>query len=276
MSRIAWKTLKRGESESLLLAVDFAAGSRGPAQFADLAPLLDQPRTLWTSRPPGPDDQVPPTGNAYLDWWLGEVRAFGAPVEAVLGYCAGGVFAAALAERIADWQPAPRLILLDPELPANSGLYDDFHTAGDSLGALLTPAELDAFHARGEALRARYGDDRLPVVGRELADTFTAAVAAAAERLDLDEDIRDELSGAFVSLVSYLTAATTLSPLPAWSAATALTTTTPDHPVADEHRIDVPHDDLLRSPATARALEHLLSDAPAAATVAVTAAGKAG
>ncbi|MFI5689286.1 hypothetical protein [Streptomyces sp. NPDC051636] len=270
MSRIAWKTLNSGESDRLLLAVDFAAGSRGPAQFADLAPLLDPQHTLWASRPPGPDDQVPPTGNAYLDWWLGEVRASGAPVQAVLGYCAGGVFAAALADRVADWQPAPRLILLDPELPATSGLYEDFHTAGDSLGALLTPAELDAFHARGEALKAQYGDDQLPVVGRELADTFTAAVAAAADRLDLDEDIRDELSGAFVSLVSYLTAATTLSPLPAWSTATAVTTTTPDQPVGHDHRVPVAHDDLLRSPATARALEHLLAGDRAPA------AGKAG
>ncbi|MGW7385791.1 hypothetical protein [Streptomyces sp. NPDC054794] len=273
MSRIAWKTLSSGESESLLLAVDFAAGSRAPAQFADLAPLLDPPLTLWASRPPGPDDQVPPTGNAYLDWWLGEVRASGAPVEAVLGYCAGGVFAAALAERIADWQPAPRLILLDPELPSTSGLYDDFHTAGDSLGALLTPAELDAFHARGEALKAQYGDDQLPVAGRELADTFTAAVAAAADRLDLDEDIRDELSGAFVSLVSYLTAATTLSPLPAWTTATALTTTAPDHPIGDEHRVPVAHDDLLRSTATAHALQRLLADRPVGATGATGTAG---
>ncbi|MEU6070173.1 MULTISPECIES: alpha/beta hydrolase family protein [Streptomyces] len=270
MSRIAWKTLSSGEREGLLLAVDFAAGSRAPAQFADLAPLLEPPLTLWASRPPGPDDQVPPTGNAYLDWWLGEVRASGAPVDAVLGYCAGGVFAAALAERIADWQPAPRLILLDPELPATSGLYDDFHTAGDSLAALLTPAELDAFHARGEALEAQYGDDRLPVAGRELADTFTAAVAAAADRLDLDEDIRDELSGAFVSLVSYLTAATTLSPLPAWSTATALTTTAPDQPVGREERIAVAHDDLLRSAETARALQRLLAETPVPTT------GKAG
>ncbi|MGW2640806.1 hypothetical protein [Streptomyces sp. NPDC001348] len=270
MSRIAWKTLSSGENDHLLLAVDFAAGSRGPAQFADLAPLLDPPRTLWATRPPGPDDQVPPTGNAYLDWWLGEVRASGTAVEAVLGYCAGGVFAAALADRIADWQQAPRLILLDPELPATSGLYADFHTAGDSLGALLTPAELEAFHARGEALEARYGDDQLPVAGRELADTFTAAVAAAADRLDLDEDIRDELSGAFVSLVSYLTAATTLSPLPAWSTATAVTTTTPEHPVGHDHRVPVAHDDLLRSPETARALRRLLADDR------VPAAGKTG
>ncbi|MFE0512117.1 hypothetical protein [Streptomyces sp. NPDC058964] len=270
MSRIAWKTLSSGDNEGLLLAVDFAAGSRAPAQFADLAPLLEPSLTLWASRPPGPDDQVPPTGNAYLDWWLGEVRASGAPVRAVLGYCAGGVFAAALAERIADWQPAPRLILLDPELPATSGLYDDFHTAGDSLAALLTPAELDAFHARGEALKAQYGADRLPVVGRELADTFTGAVAAAADRLDLDEDIRDELSGAFVSLVSYLTAATTLSPPAAWSTATALTTTAPEQPVGHEERIPVAHDDLLRSTATARVLERLLADARVPAT------GKAG
>lgn len=273
MSRIAWKTLSGdedgGDGHGLTLAVDFTTSGRGQAQFADLAGILapHTAATVWASVPPPADADVAHDGEAYLDWWLGEVRDSGRHVEAVLGYCAGAVHAAALAERIAEWQhDAPQLLLFDPELPNTAGLYHDFHAAGDTLAGLLTPEELAEFHAAGQRLEARYGDGELPAAGAELAAVFTAAVGTAAERLELDDDIRDELAGAFDSLVGYLTAATTLDPLPAWSAATALTTSAPAHPVGRELRQDTPHDDLLRDPATARALAGLLDAGRAART----------
>jgi hypothetical protein len=255
----AWKTLSTGPAGDLVLAVDFSTSGRAQAAFSDLAPLLDPPASLWTTVPPAADDAVAPAG--YTDWWLEEVRASGHRVQAVLGYCAGGVFAAAMAERIAGWQESPQLVLFDPELPNTRDLYRDFHNAGDSMSALLEPEELDGFHAAGRRVEERYADGDLAAVGPRLAGIFTTAVGTAAERLELDDDIRDELAGVFDSLVRYLSAAAALDPSARWATATAVTSRAPAQAVGREIRLDVAHDDLLRDPATARTLTELLAGA---------------
>jgi hypothetical protein len=253
----AWKTLSTGAADELVLAVDFSTSGRAQAAFSDLAPLLDPPATVWTTVPPSADDAVAPA--AYTDWWLEGIRASGRRVRAVLGYCAGGVFAAAMAERIATWQEPPHLVLFDPELPNTRDLYRDFHTAGDSMSALLEPEELDDFHEAGRRVEQRSAGGDLAAVGPELAGIFTAALGTAAERLELDDDIRDELAGVFDSLVRYLTAAAGIDPRALWTAATAITSREPAQTVGREIRLAVAHDDLLRDPATARTLTELLA-----------------
>ncbi len=204
----AWRALSHGADDAVTLVVDFTGSGREQAQFADLAPLLDPPLTVWASLPPLPGDEVDRTGEAYLDWWLAGLRDAGTRVAAVAGYCAGSVFATVLADRIAEWQDRPQVILLDPELPSCSGMFRNFHGVGDTLAAVLDEAEVAAFHAVGDRLEERTADGPHTVgaTGVTLERTFTEAVATTAERLDLDDDIRDELSGAFSALVGYLTA----------------------------------------------------------------------
>lgn len=257
MSLLSWKSLTKGDRDELILSVDFSTSGRTQATFADLAARLDPPTaTVWTTLPPTADDAVALDG--YVDWWLGNVRQSGRRVTAVLGYCAGAVFAAALAERIGEWQDTPAVVLFDPELPNTVGLYKDFHSAGDSMASLLMPEELEEFHEAGREIERRYADD-LAAVGPELALIFTRAVGTAAERLELDDDIRDELAGVFGSLVGYLAAASHIDPLPLWTRAIAITSGRPAYPVGREIRIDVDHDDLLRINGAARALSELLS-----------------
>lgn len=257
MSLLSWKSLTKGDRDELILSVDFSTSGRTQASFADFAPRLDPPAAaFWTTLPPTADDAVALDG--YVDWWLTDVRKSGRRVTAVLGYCAGAVFAAALAERIGAWQDTPALVLFDPELPNTAGLYKDFHAAGDSLASLLMPEELTEFHEAGRQIERRYADD-LAAVGPELALIFTRAVGTAAERLELDDDIRDDLAGVFGSLVGYLAAASAIDPLPLWARGTAITSGPPSYPVGREIRFDVDHDDLLRINGVARALSELLS-----------------
>ncbi|MEU6868888.1 hypothetical protein ABZ924_37640 [Streptomyces sp. NPDC046876] len=262
MSPRAWRALSHGADDAVTLVVDFTGSGREQAQFADLAPLLDPPLTVWASLPPLPGDEVARTGGAYLDWWLAGLREEGTRVAAVAGYCAGSVFAAALADRIGEWQERPQVILLDPELPSCDGMFRNFHGVGGTLAAVLDEAELAAFHAVGNRLEQQGGPDGTGAVastGLVLEQAFGEAVATTAERLDLDDDIRDELSGAFSALVGYLTAAADLADPAAWAGATAVTSAAPRHPVGRELRIDVPHDDLLRAPAAARAVSALIA-----------------
>jgi hypothetical protein len=262
MAENSWKTLSKGHDPRLVLALDFSNTGRLQAGFHDLVPRLDPPVTVWEALPPAPR-QVASTG--YVDWWLADVRGSNQTVHAVLGYCAGAVFAAEMAERIATWQDAPLLILLDPELPNALGLYRDFHTVGDAMASVLSQDELREFHEAGRRVQEKFGDEDLGSVGSALGEVFTATIATAAERLGLDDEIRDELAGVFGSLVEYLVAATRFDPRPIWARSIAIRSVKPGdgapirHPVEHEIRIVVEHHHLLRHDPTARAVSNLLA-----------------
>lgn len=254
----AWKILTQSPDPALVLAVDFSTTGRPLAGFNDLGPRLDPPVTLWETLPPAPGE-VPTTG--YVDFWLAGIRQTGRRVRAVLGYCAGAVLAAQMTERIATWQEEPLLVLLDPERPNTLGLYRDFHAVGDSLVAFMSEEELRGFHAAGRRVQEKYGDDDISSVGSALGEVFTAAMGTAAERLGLDDEIRDELAGVFDSLVGYLVAATRFDPLPSWARSVAIRSREVGGgaPVGREIKIDVKHHDLLRHDLTARAASDLLA-----------------
>jgi hypothetical protein len=267
VARSRWKILGQGPDSGLVLAVDFSNTGRLLAGFNDLVPRLDPPVTVWETLPPAAG-QVAATD--YVDWWLAEVRQSGRPVRAVLGYCAGAVLAARLAERVATWQDEPLLILLDPELPNTLGLYRDFHTVGDSMTAVLSEAELREFHEAGQRVQDKFGDDDIAAVGSALGEVFATAMATAADRLGLDDEIRDELAGVFDSLVAYLVAATRYDPRQVWARSTAICAVEPDTgapgghapgraPVRHEITLEVNHRDLLRHDPTAGAVSDLLA-----------------
>lgn len=283
----AWRTLHEGSGDAVILAVDFDTTGRTQAGFPELAAVWRPEATVLAALPPAGD--VAP--DAYVDHWLTTLPTPSAPstrstvpgtpaasgsggvpapsarpdeetrVIAVLGYCAGAVFAAALADRLAERrQDAPVLVLLDPELPDAEGLYEDYEASGRSLVTLLEPAEAEEFAAAARQTRSAHPGGDPALVGPELAAAYARAVDAAAERLDLDDDIRDELAGSFTAYVRYLAAASTLDPLPTWAArATALTSTPPEHAVAHEERIDTSRGDLLRDSRTAEALNGVLN-----------------
>jgi len=254
----SWKVLGQGPEQDLVLAVDFSSTGRPIAGFNDLVPRLDPPVTAWETLPP-PAGHVDRDG--YVDWWLAEVRRSGRPVRAVLGYCAGAVFAAQMAERIADWQEEPLLVLLDPERPNTLGLYRDFHTVGETMASMLSEDELRRYHESASAVREKFGDDDLTAVGTALGEVFTDVMGTVAERLELDDEVREELTGVFGSLVEYLVAADRFDPAEVWARSTAIRSGGPGGGAAVGHEItvDVEHHDLLRHDPTARAVSELLA-----------------
>src|SRR5689334_16543591 len=118
-----WNVLTEARSGPLVLVVDFPASGRLEAGFADLTANSGIGTEIRETRPVTGAQSA----EQFLTAWLGDVPTDRA-VTAVLGYCAGAVFAAAIAERIERRQAdPPKLIVFDPERPDPAILQWQYH-----------------------------------------------------------------------------------------------------------------------------------------------------
>ncbi|AXE28024.1 hypothetical protein C0216_31455 (plasmid) [Streptomyces globosus] len=259
-----------------MLAADFPVTGRNEGGFADLAPGLKLDCDLWQTVAPVRDPETDALDDSYLEPWLSEVAASGRTVRAVLGYCAGSVFAGVLAEKIgARQQTTPRVVLFDPELVDVPTVHLQFGRVIGNMTTVLTPEETAELSAAAERLADR--PDTTPAsFAAGLYTTFRPIGTAALRRAGLDEDYAGELVQLVGSFMSYLGTAAHLDPRPGWSGATVVTSasatsglnrmrTTPGVApieVADEWRFEAEHRDLLRTPAIAEAVGKVLASRP--------------
>ena len=251
-----WKVLNAGQGGDLVLAVDFATTGRSDSGFSDLVPQLDQGLTVWETRQPN----TAGSAEDYLGLWLGEVEASGRPVKAVLGYCAGSVFAGELARRIGAKQAqAPRLVLFEPEVPAPDSLYRDFADMMNQFASVLSDEEVSAAQQKAVAAQKEAAD--FDAYGAALVDIFMEQAGVAFAREELDTEMLDEFAAVFRIYVSYLSGARELG-ADAWSAGTAVVSSTPCPGAATAaERIEVPvdHADLLRNAKVAQIVTELVN-----------------
>ncbi|TDD94231.1 hypothetical protein [Actinomadura rubrisoli] len=265
----AWKTLAESEnSAGIILAVDFDTTGRPEARFSDLVAHMGPGHTVWESVPPpggtlGPDD--------YIEHWAAPIEAGRRPVRALTGFCAGAVYAAALAERIRAVQDTePRLILFDPELSTAQTLMWQYHKVMGFMSAVLSADEIAEARAAGQRLH-----DRDPEVGA-LKDALIALARETGEpaltKAGLDEARREELFEVFESFLGYLAAAGRIDPLPEWRKAIAFSSASPlsglnamrasglggEVTVAEEIGIDVDHGTMLAHAGLAASFTALL------------------
>ncbi|KES03456.1 hypothetical protein BU52_30525 [Streptomyces toyocaensis] len=254
-----WKVLGPGRAGGdLVLAVDFATTGRSDSAFSDLAPRLDPALAMWETRQPAGAAPLP--AEDYLALWDGGAAADGRRVRAVLGYCAGSVFAGELAARIAARQgEAPHLVLFDPEVPDAAGLYRDFAAMMNQFASVLTADEVSA--AQREADAARTDDVDFGAYGDVLVRIFMERAGAAFAREELDTELLDEFVAVFRSYVSYLDAARRIDPAAAWRTGTAVHSRTPSEgapPAGRTVDVDVAHADLLRDARVAEVVGQLI------------------
>ncbi|GAB3129241.1 hypothetical protein GCM10027160_55090 [Streptomyces calidiresistens] len=253
-----WKVLAPGREAELVLAVDFATTGRPDSSFSDLAPHLAPEFTVWETRQPTAVTGMP--ARDHLTLWVEEVAAAGRPVRAVLGYCAGGLFAGELAARISALQAgAPRLVVFDPEVPSPSSLHRDFAAMMEQFASVLSPEEVAA--AQREGAEARAGAADFAAYGEELGRIFGERAGAAFAREELDTELLDEFVAVFRSFVSYLNAARRIDPAAAWRTAIAVSSREPTEWVASAERsvtVPVDHADILRSRRVAEAVNEII------------------
>ncbi|MEU8627796.1 hypothetical protein [Streptomyces sp. NPDC048669] len=260
----------------IVLAADFPVTGRNEGGFADLALGLKLDCALWQTVAPVRDPQTDALDDTYLEPWLSEVAASGRTVRAVLGYCAGSVFAGVLAEKIGARQGAvPRVVLFDPELVDAPTVHLQFGRVIGNMTTVLTAEEIAELSGAAEKLAAQ-GDVAPGAFAAGLYAAFHPIGTSALRRAGLDEGYAGELVQLVGSFMSYLATAAGLDPRPGWQGATVVTSasessglnrmrTTPGVApieVADERRFEVEHRDLLRTPAIAETVAGFLAAGP--------------
>lgn len=267
----SWEDISGADSDRVILGVDFPAAGRDEAGFSELAAGLGNEYRFLQTAPPrvSPDQRV--TGDAYTGPWIEQARQAQWRVAAVIGYCVGGMYAAPIADRIAEWQqPGPKVILLDP-LPADARLL--------SLEMYKIIARLSPLLSADEAAGARRETDELikadphDITGRAIAlvGLYRKLGEVAFGRLGLDEGRRDEMIRLFASYMSWIAGAATVDPTAAWNRGTAIMSAeyvkqtlenvsgeSSDDLIGNTMIFDVAHGDLLRSDCTIKAVRHQL------------------
>ncbi|MER7013154.1 hypothetical protein ABT324_17170 [Saccharopolyspora sp. NPDC000359] len=267
-----WNVVHETNSPDVVLAADFPVTGRNEGGFPELVQQWGADVALWQTVPPTvmPDTDITPAD--YLKPWLSEVADSGRRVRAVLGYCAGSVFAAALAEEIAAWQqPAPEVVVLDPELITVVTAHLQFGRVMGNMAAVLNEDEVKQVEQDAAQLAAREGAGTRAFTA-DLFTRFRPLAQQAFTRAGLEEEFGEELIELVGSFMTYLSVASQLDPRPGWARGTALSSTSPssglnrmrasgevgEGAVAHELTFDVEHRDLLRTAAVAEALTRIL------------------
>ncbi|MEV6978122.1 hypothetical protein [Kitasatospora sp. NPDC093806] len=223
----SWTKITEGETGQVVLAVDFPATGRLQADFSELAARLTGGHAFWRSVV-APAPLTGTTTEEYLEPWLEDVSASRLHVRAVFGFCVGAVHAALLAERIAEFQdPAPEVVLFDPELVDTGTIYWQFAMFVESLTQFLAADEIAALREAGRLSYEEIDDpNRLAQV---LIETFRGAIALACERTGLDEEFTEEVVEIFTAFMAYLAIADKSDPLPLWAKATAVSSSSAEN-----------------------------------------------
>lgn len=267
----AHKATRTGRRTGIVVAADYTAQGRLTATFAELIGRLESGYTFWETLPPPYGEEIGMTGAQHNDRWIRDLRESGQPVRAVLGFCAGAVFAASIAESIAQWQAEPvPVILFDPEMPDRQSVYEQYtKIISGSLATAMTPEDIEA--AREAGRQASSAATSLEDLAVRLGAAFREVCGPAMARTKLLADRSALFVDIFASSQCYLAAATDIDPEPVWSRATVISSTTQERgfnrftperratAAAREIRAGMPHPDLLRSPEVAKAVDELLA-----------------
>ncbi|GAA3452355.1 hypothetical protein [Dactylosporangium matsuzakiense] len=265
----SYHVLRKSDSGGLILAADFAATGRTTATFHDLVDLLEADHTIWETAPLPYGTEPGKTGTDQVDRWERDVRDSGLPVHAVIGFCGGGVYAAALTERVAAWQDAPRLILLDPGIVKRTMLVEHVEGLLRRLGGTFTPQLL------AEATAALRTADETAADPLQLAANLAAwcndVIVPGLRRAFHSAQASTDFVQLIVGYLHWLGGAATLDPRARWRTATALNSASLNfglHLASPEERptlvgsatyYDVQHGDLMRTPEIGQAVDALLA-----------------
>ncbi|MEH0554898.1 hypothetical protein [Streptomyces sp. B21-101] len=268
-----WKQLSSGAADEVVLAVDFDATGRGEARFSDFVPLLEPGHTVWETLPQAVASRPDLPADAYIKQWVDEVATGGKHVRAILAFCAGGTYAAALAEEIERLQGHfPQTVLFDPERAAAAPMYWQFHKAVGQMESTLGAAEVGP--VQDAAQRAQEECTSLTDLARRLLLLYHGIAQKACAKLGLDERRRAEMVETAGGFLSYLSTAEQIDPTAVWKKCTAITSATPtsglngfrmlnpdhgDDLVAEEIFFTVPHVEILSTPEIARTVSRLLA-----------------
>jgi hypothetical protein len=265
----ACNVLRQADSGHLIVATDFAATGRTTATFRELVGMLRTESNFWEVAPVPYGHESGVTGKDQIDRWATDVRQSDLQVHAVIGFCAGSVYAGELAERIAVWQERPRLILLDPARAEIPMLVEHVERWLDRLAKTFSPAHLA--DARRDVRNANAPDGEPLELAARLVKLYEKLITPALIRAGQSVQASLELTSLITGYLYWLAGAIQLAPRAKWSHATALSSETlgfglhlippPERAnlVAKAIYFDVSHTELLRNAEVAHVVDDLLN-----------------
>jgi hypothetical protein len=255
----AWTRIRDGVADPVILAVDFDGSGRREATFRDFAKILPGEFPVWHAVAPPDDGDTPLAPDQYVDRWLALPGGPRTGVQAVFGYCAGSVFASALADALGGRDGArPPVVLFNPGVPTVATLDRDFGGVVAGL-TILTDDERAVLQGRAGSIRKDHGED-FPEVCRQYLALYLEACATSFERFGIDAEVGAELTQLFRRYIRYLAAADDIGYRDHWGQAIALTAREQagNGFAAEERVLDLTRADLLRDTTTAQLTFRLL------------------
>ncbi|MFI6093836.1 hypothetical protein [Streptomyces sp. NPDC051218] len=267
----SWSVVSVPTSNSLILGVDFPAAGRREAGFADLVakmgPAWSGHGFMQTTLPVVRVSERP-AGDFYTEHWMRGEDWEKYEVVAVLGYCLGGVYAAEIAERIAERQgPEPAVILFDGQVTDIQLLAAEINKMIALAGPVFSEEEAEQSR-KSAAEIVGTPSIRLVDAAIEIVELYRDMASTAFRRIGLSDARRDEVVQLFESYMSWLSAAVELDPSRTWKRALAITSA--DYAALEKDgaatavnatkmlgrriSLDTSHADLLRDDATVRTL----------------------
>jgi hypothetical protein len=216
-----WDVIFGDESGHTVLAIDFPVQHRREAGFAELAVKLGSSYRFLHSQPPAVRACQKVSSVAYVDPWIEYLQQEKFQVRAVLGYGVGSVYAAAVADGISRWQPAPEIILFDPRFPSIGLLGHEFNREISASSSLLSDEEIE----RSKMIAAQIAES----VARDVADaaveiveSYLEVVSVAFERAGLGVARGSALTAPFEAYMSWVSVADQIDPSFAWRRSVAI------------------------------------------------------
>lgn len=201
-----WRRLEGEPQSPVVLACDFDGTSRTGGTFDDLVRMYmgELEYDFWISC--APRSVLHERSENLLDILTQGIEHWAPSVHAVLGYCAGSVFAHGLADRIEALRGTrPIVVLMDPISPTLEYFRHEFSEAVRSMTE-VTPSETQNFLNRADAV-VRAAPDIFREGAEEIAGIYFEACLLNFGRLGIDSVIAKELADLFWSYGSYLSSA---------------------------------------------------------------------
>jgi hypothetical protein len=158
-----WDIITNPSASHVILGIDFPAAGRAEASYAELMTKIGSGWSEYSvaqTVPPGFRLDQRPTGDSYIQHWMQGVQQGQWQVTAVLGYCVGSVYAAAIAEDVSRLQhTAPKLILFDPQLSSIGSLTLEMYKIISTLEPLISKDDAEHAKARMRELTEAGADD---------------------------------------------------------------------------------------------------------------------
>ncbi len=265
----SWDVISDADSCEVILGADFRAAGR-QAGFVDLARRIGSGYTFLQTRPQAAQPCQRLSAGAYIGGWIDDIRRTGLRVRAVLGHGIGGVYAAAIAEGIARWQPPPEVILFDPQSASMDLLASEFRREINGISSLLSDDEIERIGtAVSEICKPAAAD--LAAAASEMAGAYAELGSLAYQRVGLGDACGRRFLAPFESYITWITVAGQIDPSFSWRRSAALVSADyggrPDQPRSQPGPIgrvipfDMGHADLLRAGCVADEVRRLLEPA---------------